>query len=389
MKIGTVEFEVDSTKIQETDKTLVIPATIAREAILQYEQGMAYRPKEELRESFLTFDNAFVVSGKHPDQMIVSKPKEITGKIANPVWHEEDGKITGEVILYKNRNTPEFLADIKSGKLKDLSIGFVYTEDWTGGTWNGAKYDFIQRDIVINHVAVGVPHGRCPSPLCGLSVDMATISIGLDPWEENANTIRSGHGDASKAEECRTKVVNEGLSLVVCKNKDTGIWFDQSWLFKKDQGWTMQKAKEWFAKHTGDSRVLISQLAAETTIDSPNVGVDFGEADFPDSCFAWVPESAKGPDGNKSERKLPYKNKDGTIDLPHVRNALARLSQTQGIPDAEKARIKTMLEDILKRASPDYTPSGDSVLTMDAETLIERSQSLRDMARSIGLSWLR
>jgi hypothetical protein len=32
MKIGTVDFEVDSTKIQETDTTLVIPATIAREA---------------------------------------------------------------------------------------------------------------------------------------------------------------------------------------------------------------------------------------------------------------------------------------------------------------------------------------------------------------------
>jgi len=141
----------------------------------------------------------------------------------------------------------------------------------------------------------------------------------------------------------------------------------------------MQKAKEWFAKHTGDSRKLISQLAAETTMGAIPLGVDFGEADFPDSCFAWVPESAKGPDGNKSERKLPYKNKDGTIDLPHVRNALARLSQTQGIPDAEKARIRTMLENILKKASPDYVPSSDSVASEDAEKLIERSQTLRSM----------
>jgi hypothetical protein len=378
MKIGTVEVEIDSTKIKETETELIIPTTIAREAVLQYEQGIAYRPKDELKESFFTFDHAFVVSGKHPDQMLVSKPKEITGRIQNTVWHEDEAKITGDTILVKSKNTPQFLADVKAGKLKDVSIGFLYTEDWTPGEFQGKKYDFIQRDIVINHVAVGVPRGRCPSPLCGLSVDMETIKIGLEPWEENANTIRSGHGDVSLASECRTKIVNEGLSLIVCKNKDTGVWFDQSWLFKKTQGWTMQKAKEWFAKHTGDSRQLISQLAAETTIDAPYSGLDFGEADFPDSCFAWVPESAKGPDGNKSERKLPYKNKDGSVDLPHVRNALARLSQTQGIPEAEKARIRTMLENILKKASPDYTPTGDSAAA-DVEALIEHSKSLRNM----------
>jgi hypothetical protein len=114
MKIGTVEFEIDSTKIQETDTTLVIPATIAREAVLPYEQGIAYRPKDELKESFFTFDNAFVVSGKHPDQMIVSKPKEITGRIQNPVWHDDEAKITGEVVLYKAKNAPTFLADVRA-----------------------------------------------------------------------------------------------------------------------------------------------------------------------------------------------------------------------------------------------------------------------------------
>jgi hypothetical protein len=82
----------------------------------------------------------------------------------------------------------------------------------------------------------------------------------------------------------------------------------------------------------------------------------FGDASFPDDCFAYVPDSAKGVDGNKSDRKLPYKNKDGTVDLDHARNALARLDQTQGIPDAEKEKIRTMLQNILKKANPDYTP---------------------------------
>jgi len=82
----------------------------------------------------------------------------------------------------------------------------------------------------------------------------------------------------------------------------------------------------------------------------------FGDASFPDSCFAWVPDSAKGPDGRKSDRKLPYKNKDGTVDLNHVRNALARLDQTKDIPEAEKEKIRAMLQNILKKANPDYKP---------------------------------
>lgn len=382
--------------------------------------------------------------------------------------------VSGEVHLFKDRNTPQFIQDVKGGKLKDVSIGFIYAEDWTPGEFNKEKYDFIQRDIVINHVAVGVPKGRCPSPLCGLSVDMAEIKIGLDPWEETETSIRSGHGDKTKADTCRTKVINEGLSLVVCKDKDTGTWFDQSFIFKKDQGWTMQKAKEWFSKHNADSLKLVTQLAVETIladamtpeeidakikqlekdrddlrqqvddlytaerkkdakvqekIDAVNrkrneeiqtiyaasqstsdrekvdqlyrkidglnaeiqafreakvqglvagdetVDVDFGEADFPDSCFAYVPEEARGEKGKKSLRKLPYKNKDGSVNLPHVRNALARLDQTDGIPPTEKARIRKMLQALLKKEDPNYQASNE-VASPSAVDLIAKTEDL-------------
>jgi len=81
----------------------------------------------------------------------------------------------------------------------------------------------------------------------------------------------------------------------------------------------------------------------------------FGDASFPDSCFAFVPDSAKGADGNKSERKLPYKNADGTVDLPHVRNALARLNQTTGIPSDKKEAIQKTLENILAKENQKET----------------------------------
>lgn len=59
---------------------------------------------------------------------------------------------------------------------------------------------------------------------------------------------------------------------------------------------------------------------------------------LPNSSFAYV----KG-----DVRKLPYKDADGRVDLPHVRNALARLASTD-LPDTEKLAIKTKLQNALK-----------------------------------------
>lgn len=51
-------------------------------------------------------------------------------------------------------------------------------------------------------------------------------------------------------------------------------------------------------------------------------------AEWPDACFAYVPPSAKGEEGRKSDRGLPYRWPDGRIDADHLRNALARWNQT-------------------------------------------------------------
>jgi hypothetical protein len=99
---------------------------------------------------------------------------------------------------------------------------------------------------------------------------------------------------------------------------------------------------------------MVCECETKTTEVKNNLKESFGDASFPDSCFAYVPASAKGENGNKSDRKLPYKNADGSISMDHVRNALARLDQTDGIPTGEKDRIRNMLQNILKRENPDY-----------------------------------
>lgn len=82
---------------------------------------------------------------------------------------------------------------------------------------------------------------------------------------------------------------------------------------------------------------------------------------LPDSSFAYV---------NGNVRKLPYKDKNGKVDLPHVRNALARLNQTQGIPDDEKAKIRTKLQNALKntQAADDVSLRTTFAIQADATT---------------------
>lgn len=69
--------------------------------------------------------------------------------------------------------------------------------------------------------------------------------------------------------------------------------------------------------------------------------------DLPDSAFALIREGGEKDEQGKtiprSLRFLPYRNAAGNIDLPHLRNALARLDQTDLTPE-EKAHAKEILE---------------------------------------------
>lgn len=88
---------------------------------------------------------------------------------------------------------------------------------------------------------------------------------------------------------------------------------------------------------------------------------------LPDSCFAYIEpggqKDAQGKTVPRSKRHLPYKGSDGKPDLPHVRNALARLNQVQNMPADKKASVKTMLQRILGSKQE----SGESIVaTLDS-----------------------
>ncbi len=72
--------------------------------------------------------------------------------------------------------------------------------------------------------------------------------------------------------------------------------------------------------------------------------------DLPDSSFLYVSPGGQKDEGGKtvprSNRHFPYKDAEGKIDLPHLRNAIARIPQSD-VPnkDALQARAQRLLAD--------------------------------------------
>jgi cation transport regulator ChaB len=112
-------------------------------------------------------------------------------------------------------------------------------------------------------------------------------------------------------------------------------------------------------KNAGYSKNQDGEWVKEAVWDSGYIN------DLPDSAFAAIESGGKKVDGKtepRSLRHLPYKGADGKVDLPHLRNALARLDQTQ-LSSALKAEARTKLEAAAKHAGVgDSGPAKESVI---------------------------
>jgi hypothetical protein len=74
---------------------------------------------------------------------------------------------------------------------------------------------------------------------------------------------------------------------------------------------------------------------------------------LPNSAFLYVEAGASpaGGSGVASKRHLPYKDSNGKIDLPHLRNAIARIPQMKGISAEKKASLQARARRLLSGSS--------------------------------------
>ena len=131
------------------------------------------------------------------------------------------------------------------------------------------------------------------------------------------------------------------------KNADTGKW-------ERKPGHTY-KDGEWSVKEAVEEQDIMEDRALYTVTEGGEVTVEEAEwsaaaqNDLPDSSFAYVePGGEKDDEGKTVPRGLrhyPYKDASGKVDLPHLRNALARAAQQikkggEGADAARKAMSK-------------------------------------------------
>jgi hypothetical protein len=175
-KYGLKSVEADSVQIKEDEETLTVPAVITREGVYDYDGMLIYEPAAEVEKAAFTALNAWVVE-EHPPEIILSKPQLIRGTVRNAKFEKD--RIKAELVFFKNRCSPHYLEDIKTGKARSVSIGFFFDCIPQLGEFKGQHYDYVKKDILIDHVAVGSWQGRCSYPLCGIGVDMLK---GADPY---------------------------------------------------------------------------------------------------------------------------------------------------------------------------------------------------------------
>ena len=191
--IDSMELHTDG--MQEKDGILTIPATVAKHMIQDYDGLRVLKPAEEL-EAAAMFADGIPITRDHPNAGIVTDRAEVLGFLKDPTF--ENDELKG--IL--NIADKDLAADVKDGKLTGLSIGFFCNLDKTEGTVGDAKYDAIQTDIFLNHVAV-VDAGRCSiTDGCGFHTDSKKIdsppdligkidtAIGMATNEWGDNTLK-------------------------------------------------------------------------------------------------------------------------------------------------------------------------------------------------------
>jgi hypothetical protein len=325
-KIGFDRANLEG-KISEDGEYLIAEAVIASEIVHEYPDGWAYKSADELEKTAWTAEGRWVTILKHPDTALLQRASDIYGRVESPKFVKNllDAKTQRPCrrgikakIKWDKSKLPQDVADkIRNGELRDVSIGFTYEEDRSSGEWEGAKYDYKQCNIFIDHLAAPIEKGRCPGPICGIGVD-SVVKHAVDP-EENEETVRIPAGNECKVTATITISEKEGIQALYC-GKEKQV---RTYLFDKSKGWTMDKAKAWVESHKGDSAAdLVAKSSCDICQEIEKIGVleaskrlkqKFGEA---------VVYVLKGEEQPKP--KMPPKLKDDSLEVLLVESKKAR-----------------------------------------------------------------
>lgn len=149
------------------------------------EEMEAKLPEEILSDSTVSSANSKPVTDGHHGLVTKDNSHDLMKGFTASNGHVEGNMLYNDITI----TDPNLIYQIKNGDKRELSIGFETQMDPTSGTYNGTKYDAVQRNIRINHVAV-VPKGRAGHEV-RLIGDSAEAVDQVEPSEEKGNQMET------------------------------------------------------------------------------------------------------------------------------------------------------------------------------------------------------
>lgn len=175
-----------------------------------------FRSPETLRQSVPTWDNPpkpFINDHEMLGEGFTEiDDRPVQGIIYNPVFDEDKGVLYADLGVYSE----SLKSEIENGK-KELSLGYFCKYTKQRGVFNGETYDYIQTDMVGNHIAL-VDSGRCGSDVKVFDHKCTMDSIDINPTDFKADSPENTN-DFQKNCDCDT-IVEKGNETTEQKGTD-------------------------------------------------------------------------------------------------------------------------------------------------------------------------
>ena len=168
------DFNGSSGEFKRTPQGFLrVNALLTKTGVFNYAMGREYRSDEEIfhADSLASIKGA-PVTDLHPSEigadsfLTPANAKQHMVGITENI--ERDGSyLKGSLIIFHE----DVIRAIENGERKEISLGYKCRLEPTAGSVNGEAYDAIQRDIIVNHVAIGPKGWGRAGPDCAIRTD--------------------------------------------------------------------------------------------------------------------------------------------------------------------------------------------------------------------------
>ena len=179
-----IVMTIDSKDFVVEDGVLKTHAIATANMVQSYGDKKVLKDAEELKKA-CDYARQIPITDDHPPEKIVTSQNQVMGFTGQVSFDEEKKNIQCDIEI----TDADLIVKVQKGKT-DVSIGFMCDMDNTPGEFGGEKYDAIQRNIILNHLAI-VDNGRCPGGTCGLGLDHQKACIKTDEECEECKNKKS------------------------------------------------------------------------------------------------------------------------------------------------------------------------------------------------------